>query len=133
MNDDEYTFDNFNLSSSDSVSNITLTSSDSMLSPTVNIGSYTLDSSYTIDTFDTTSLSDYVTTDDLTFDTSSIYGKPANALVDHMPHIDDINRMCEEYPALEKAFEKFRTVYKMVEQDYKGKQKERGLDDEIPF
>ena len=133
MNDDEYTFDNFNLSSSDSVSTITLTSSDSMLSPTVNIGSYTLDSSYTIDTIDTTSLSDYVTTDDLTFDTSSIYGKPANALVDHMPHIDDINRMCEEYPALKKAFEKFRTVYKMVEQDYKGKQKERGLDDEIPF
>ena len=133
MNDDEYTFDNFNLSSSDSVSTITLTSSDSMLSPTVNIGSYTLDSSYTIDTIDTTSLSDYVTTDDSTFDTSSIYGKPANALVDHMPHIDDINRMCEEYPALEKAFEKFRTVYKMVEQDYKGKQKERGLDDEIPF
>ena len=130
MNDDDYTFDNFNLSSSDSVSTITLTSSDSMSSPTVDIGSLTLDSTYTIDT---TSTSDYISTTDLTFDTSSIYGRPANALVDHMPHIDDINRMCEEYPALEKAFEKFRTVYKMVEQDYKGKQKERGLDDEIPF
>ena len=130
MNDDDYTFDDFKLSSSDSVSTITLTSSDSMLSSTVDIGSLTLDSTYTIDT---TSTSDYVSTADLTFDMSSIYGKPANALVDHMPHIDDINRMCAEYPALEKAFEKFRTVYKMVEQDYKGKQKERGLDDEIPF
>lgn len=71
-----------------------------------------------------------------TFDTSSDYSinlGPTNPLVDHMPHIDDIENMCKEYPALEKAFENFKTVYKMVEQDYKGKLKERGLDDDIPF
>jgi hypothetical protein len=37
--------------------------------------------------------------------------------------------MCKEYPALAKAYENFKTIYKMVHQDWKGKQK----DDEFPF
>ena len=28
--------------------------------------------------------------------------------------------MCKHYPALAKAYENFKTIYKMVEQDYKG-------------
>ena len=35
--------------------------------------------------------------------------------------------MCKEYPALAKAFENFKTMYALVDQDYKGKQKERKL------
>jgi hypothetical protein len=33
--------------------------------------------------------------------------------------------MCKEYPGLEKAYENFKTIYKLVEQDWQGKQKER--------
>jgi hypothetical protein len=37
--------------------------------------------------------------------------------------IKKIEEMCKEYPALEKAYDNFKTVYKMVEQDWIGKQK----------
>ena len=39
--------------------------------------------------------------------------------------------MIEEIFALRIALEKFEIAYKMCLQDYKGKLKERGLDDEI--
>ena len=41
-----------------------------------------------------------------------------------LPDIDTVTNMCEEYPALAKAYENFKTVYKLVEQDYKGKHKD---------
>lgn len=41
---------------------------------------------------------------------------------DDMPDPQELKRMCEEYPGLEKAYENFKTVYKMVEQDWRGKQ-----------
>ena len=44
-----------------------------------------------------------------------------------LPDIDTVNKMCEEYPALAKAYENFQTVYKLVEQDYKGKQEDKDL------
>ena len=53
--------------------------------------------------------------------------------IDTMPSIHRVDSMCKEYPALAKVFENFKTIYKMCEQDYKGKLKERGLDDDIPF
>ncbi len=37
------------------------------------------------------------------------------------PDFSTVEKMCEEYPGLAKAFENFKTVYKMVEQDWKGK------------
>ena len=54
---------------------------------------------------------------------------------DKLPKIDRLNKMCEEYPALNKAYENFKSIYNMVDQDYKGKLKERGEidDDDIPF
>ena len=48
---------------------------------------------------------------------------------DSMPGIAKVEDMCKEYPALAKAYENFKTIYKMVHQDWKGKQK----DDEFPF
>lgn len=42
---------------------------------------------------------------------------------DTLPDLTKIKEMCNEYPALEKAYENFKTVYKMVEQDWAGKQK----------
>jgi hypothetical protein len=47
--------------------------------------------------------------------------------------ISEIEDMCTEYPALEKVWRNFKTLYDMTLQDYKGKQKERGFDDKIPF
>jgi|TARA_B110000259_G_scaffold51587_1_gene60731 hypothetical protein len=41
-----------------------------------------------------------------------------------LPDVYTVNNMCEQYPALAKAYENFKTVYKLVEQDYKGKQEE---------
>jgi hypothetical protein len=37
--------------------------------------------------------------------------------------LDDVERMCKEYPALEKVWRNFKNVYNMCEQDYKGKVK----------
>lgn len=39
---------------------------------------------------------------------------------DCMPDPQTLKKMCEQYPALEKAYENFRAVYSMVEQDWKG-------------
>ena len=78
----------------------------------------------------TIDISDYVS--DNTFDIGNITFSEI-PFVDTMPSLDRVNNMCEEYPALAKAYENFKTIYKMTEQDYKGKLKERGLDDDIPF
>ena len=48
-----------------------------------------------------------------------------------MPNIDTVNAMCNHYPALAKAYENFKKIYKMVEQDYKGNHEDSG--DSIPF
>ncbi len=45
--------------------------------------------------------------------------------VDRFPFLVDVLKMKEEYPALEKSFENFQMVYKMVKQDWDGKLKER--------
>jgi hypothetical protein len=52
---------------------------------------------------------------------------------DTMPDFYELKNMIEEYPALEKAYENFKTVYKMVEQDWQGKKKERGDNDFLSF
>jgi hypothetical protein len=35
---------------------------------------------------------------------------------------DEIERMCKEYPALEKTWRNFKATYDLVKQDWKGKQ-----------
>ena len=44
-----------------------------------------------------------------------------------LPDIYTVNDMCNKYPALAKAYENFKTVYKLVEQDYKGKKENLDL------
>jgi len=46
---------------------------------------------------------------------------------------DEIERMCKEYPSLEKVWRNFKSVYDMCKQDYEGKKKAGELDDDIPF
>jgi len=53
---------------------------------------------------------------------SSNYNYSYETFIDCLPSMCEVESMCKEYPALQKAYENFRTIYKMVEQDYKGKQ-----------
>ena len=48
---------------------------------------------------------------------------------------DEVERMCKEYPSLEKVWRNFKSVYDMCKQDYEGKKKAGEIedDDEIPF
>lgn len=39
----------------------------------------------------------------------------------HFPDFYEVESMCKEYPALEKAFENFKTIYEMVKDDYASK------------
>jgi len=78
------------------------------------IDSHTMDSSYTIDT------SSIFTSDTINLDNLTIY-QPTE-FEDEMPSVAKVEDMCKEYPALEKAYENFKTIYKMVHQDWQGKQ-----------
>jgi len=49
---------------------------------------------------------------------------------DHMPSPEKLKKMCMHYPALEKAYENFKTIYKMVDQDFKGNHED---DEDVPF
>lgn len=47
---------------------------------------------------------------------------------------EQVSKMCKQYPALEKAWRNFKSVYDMVKQDYEGKKKAGEIDDDdIPF
>ena len=46
---------------------------------------------------------------------------------------DEVERMCQEYPSLEKTWRNFKSVYDMVKQDWEGKKKAGEVDDDIPF
>jgi hypothetical protein len=50
---------------------------------------------------------------------------------DYMPEPETLKLMAEQYPALKKAYENFKTIYKMVEQDWKGNHADD--DEELPF
>ena len=41
------------------------------------------------------------------------------------PDYERVQEMCKEYPGLEIAYRKFKEVYKMVKEDYEGKERER--------
>ena len=46
---------------------------------------------------------------------------------------NEVEKMCNEYPSLEKVWRNFKSVYDMVKQDYEGKKKAGEIDDDIPF
>ena len=90
------------------------------------ITSSSIDSSYTItsSSIDTVNISDILSSDDnITFDWDNISITPT-LWKEALPDVDTVNAMCNEYPALAKAYENFKTVYKLVEQDYKGKKED---------
>jgi len=108
-----------------------------LIEDTITIGDFSTDSMDAITiTLDTGTYStdpytvslDSVTTVEPTYTT--LYNQD---FVDTMPSVHRIDEMCKEYPALAKAYENFKSMYKMCDQDYTGKLKAQGLDDDIPF
>ena len=93
------------------------------------ITSSSIDSSYTItsSSIDTINISDILSSDDnISFDWDNISITPT-LWKEALPDVDTVNAMCNDYPALAKAYENFKTVYKLVEQDYKGKKEDLDL------
>ena len=85
---------------------------------------------YTCDTIDISSITspefdDLISMDDLTL----TLNLPVE-FEDHMPSVAKVEDMCNDYPALAKAYENFKTMYAMVHQDWKGRQED---DDPLPF
>ena len=73
--------------------------------------------SLTVDTIDS---SVYTLTGDVADDHFGDYNFTLNPkeFIDHMPSVNKINDMCEDYPALKQAWENFRTMYEFVHQDW---------------
>jgi len=46
---------------------------------------------------------------------------------------NEVERMCKEYPSLEKTWRNFKSVYDMVKQDWEGKKKAGEVDDDFSF
>jgi hypothetical protein len=94
------------------------------------------DVTYTTDTYVVDDGTITLDLSDITLDTDTItpfWHFDLTPFVNTMPPIDEINKMCEIYPGLAKAYENFKTAYKLVEQDYAGKKKAGEVDDDIPF
>lgn len=58
---------------------------------------------------------------------NSFIWKMPEEFVDTMPDIDRIQKMCEQYPGLKIAFEKFKTTYYLVKDDYDTPENQRPL------
>ena len=84
--------------------------------------------SITLDTIDTSFVND--TGSEYTFNVGSTADK---VFVDSMPMFHPYKKCVNYILHSAKAYEQFKLIYKMTEQDYKGKLKERGIDDDIPF
>lgn len=78
-------------------------------------------------TFDISSLDSTLTIDNWTVDPVDLnISYPLEKTIDP----ERVEKMCEQYPALRKAWDNFYSIYRMVDQDYIGNYEE---DDEIPF
>ena len=62
------------------------------------------------------------------FDVSTLTFNDPIEFEDVLPSMSKISLMCNEYPALEKAFENFKTAYMIVKDDWNEEN-----DDELPF
>jgi len=87
---------------------------------------------YMTDTIDISSITTTTIGSEFKWDDVEPYSITLNEPVefeDHMPSVSKVEDMCNDYTALAQAYEKFKTIYAMVHQDWKG----RNDDDEIPF
>lgn len=117
-------------SSAQPVYSITLDNSDTITLSNITVpsGTCTVDtSSYaycnytsniTVSGLTTTQISALSSVNITGLDTSTFTFKAPEEFVDHMPSVARIKDMCDEYPGLKIAFEKFRTTYNLVKDDY---------------
>ena len=107
---------------------------------TITIGDSTYSNTSTIDTIDlsditTWTASDYtlnindVNNDIITSSNSEFIYNTLDTYIDP----SEVESMCKEYPALTKVWRNFKSVYDMVQQDYKGKKESGEINDPIPF
>jgi len=88
---------------------------------------YTLTDTSTISTtIDTTAFDELISLDG---DITLTLNEPVE-FEDQMPDVAKVEDMCNDYPALAQAYEKFKTMYSLVHQDWKGKQ---DAENEPPF
>ncbi len=92
----------------------------SLTSDTIDISNITTSTMHTTSQSGTITLDDTHWADEITWENTEFE--------DCMPSVAKVEDMCNDYPALEKAYENFKMIYKMVHQDWKGRQ-----DDETPF
>jgi hypothetical protein len=79
-------------------------------SSVVSIGGSGSSGTYTIDSSATVSLND--------INTSTFTWKMPEEFVDAFPDYERVQRMCNQYPGLKIAYEKFATTYNIVKDDY---------------
>jgi hypothetical protein len=104
----------------DTIDDITLTSD----------STFTLDDEFSITDVTVSGVSDGT----FTIDTDSLDTVNIDWIYNNM-NIDpsEVERMCKEYPSLEKVWRNFKSVYDMVKQDFEGKKKAGEINDPIPF
>lgn len=98
---------------------ITITTGSDMSDGIIDISGLTVD---TID-IDSITLTDHI------WDGNITINEPVE-FEDNMPSVAKIEDMCNDYPGLRKAYENFKAVYKMVHQDWQGRQ---DAEDQFPF
>lgn len=117
---------NINLNSEETITISTNTMSSSS-DYTFDLSEYTANtidiSSITSSTIDTITLDDTHWADGITWEQIEFEDK--------MPSVAKVEDMCNNYPALEKAYENFKTIYAMVHQDWQGRQDDE--DGQLPF
>jgi hypothetical protein len=86
---------------------------------TFNNNCYTSATSYTIPTLTTAQISTLSTgIGGISIDTSNFRINLPEEWVNCFPEFSRIEKMCEEYPGLKIAYEKFKTTYKLVKDHY---------------
>ena len=78
----------------------------------------------------TFTLSDTVDLDNITITTGALTADYTIPTIIEYIDPSRVEKMCQTYPALEKVWRNFKSVYDMVDQDYRGNHED---DDEIPF
>ena len=118
INLDDYTADTIDLSNIDGLTVGGVTNSPTTYWAGDSVTDITFDSSTSAGTF--------------TIDTSTLAGNEVGLdwiYERHSLSISEVESMCKEYPALEKTWRNFKSVYDMVKQDYEGKKNAGELDD----
>ena len=86
-------------------------------------GTYSLDSTLSLGDITTSISTSDINSGTITIDTGTT-GTIYNVL-DTFIDPEEVDRMCEEYPALSKVWRNFKSVYDMTLQDWKGNNEEK--------